>query len=281
MFKTVHERKSVVVTVLFTAVVLFLLFFSGLRYVDPPEEYGVAINFGTSDVGAGEPKLNESVKSAPKETTKEVEQPKEVVKTPQPPVQEKVLTQSTEEAPVVQEKKTPEVKKVMDPVKKKEKPQPKPKEAPKPEKPKPTKQTQSVLDNLFGNPSSGETTNGEGDDDKQGLKGSEKGDPNSNKYYGNDGLGGDGNYLLKGRRALTKPKEKPNCNEEGTVVVRIEVDKNGKVIRAVPGVKGTTNNNPCLLEPAKKAALATKWNPDGDAPNRQVGLIRYKFVLLE
>lgn len=280
MFKTIHQRKSVVITSLITAFVLFLLFFSGLRYVDPPEEYGVAINFGTSDVGAGEPKVNKSVKSSPQKTQKLTEQPKELVEST-PKVQEKVVTQNTEEAPVIEEKETPVKKELVKPVEKKEKAKPKPKELPKPEKPKPTKETQSALDNLFGNPSKGETTSGEGDDAVEGLKGSEKGDPNSNKYYGNDGLGGDGNYLLKGRRALTKPKQKPDCNEEGTVVVRIEVDKNGKVIKAVPGVKGTTNNSPCLLEPAKKAALATKWNPDGDAPSRQIGLIRYKFVLSE
>lgn len=278
IFKTTHQKKSAIITTIFMIVVLFLMFFCGISHLDPPEEYGVAINFGTSDVGSGEPKLNESIKSDPVKTETSQAQ-EEVVPEKVPLVEDEVLTQETDEAPVLENKKTlvPKKEKVIKkkviekkPVKKIEK-----------VKPTPNKATQNALNNLFGKKSEGETAQSEGDDKGKGVKGSLAGDPNSNKYYGNDGSGGDGNYLLKGRKALSKPINKPNCNEEGVVVVRIEVDKNGKVIRAVAGVKGTTNNNPCLLEPAKKAALATKWNPDGNAPNKQVGLIRYKFILSE
>lgn len=122
---------------------------------------------------------------------------------------------------------------------------------------------------------------GEGDDDSPGVKGNKKGDPKSSKYYGNNGSGGDSNYNLAGRNALSKPIEKPECNEEGIVVVSIEVDNTGKVIKAVPGVKGTTNTAKCLLDPAKAAALKTKWNPDPNAPNKQRGTIIYKFTLSE
>ena len=62
-------------------------------------------------------------------------------------------------------------------------------------------------------------------------------------------------------------------------MVSIEVDKNGKVIKAVPGIKGSTNTAPCLLGPAKQAALQTKWNADGEAPSKQKGTIIYKFSL--
>ncbi|MDO6803879.1 energy transducer TonB [Wenyingzhuangia sp. 1_MG-2023] len=275
VLKTVHQRKAAIITLLFTIGVIFLLFFAGLRYVDPPEEYGVAINFGTSDVGFGEPQPNKSIKSNPEKT--ETPAPKEEVAKATPLVQEKVVTQTTEEAPVVEEKITPIKKEVAKPVKEIKK------TAPKPEvkKPTPNKETQNALNNLFGNPSKGQEAKGEGDDAAGGVKGSQEGDPNSNKYYGNDGLGGEGNYLLKGRTALLKPTRIPDCNQEGIVVVRIEVDNNGKVINAVPGVKGTTNSSPCLFEPAKMAALETKWNPDGNAPPKQIGYISYKFTLSE
>jgi len=259
VFKTTFQKKSAMVTTVFAGVVVFLLFFCGLNYLDPPEEYGVAINFGTSDVGAGEPKLNESIESKP--LTDQVEKIQEKVEE-KVEVAEEVLAEGSKETVVLKpiKKKT---KKVVEKIK------------------KPTKETQDLLSNLFGKTATGKVAESEGDDNVNGVKGSETGDVNSNKYYGNDGLGGDGNYLLKGRRALSKPIRKPNCNEEGTVVVRIEVGVEGKVIKAVPGVKGTTNNSPCLLEPALKAALATKWNADGNAPNKQVGLIRYKFILSE
>lgn len=274
ILKTSYQRKSSIITLFVMMLVLFLMFFCGLKYSDPPEEYGVAINFGTSDIGSGEPVLNESIQSD--QTPSQEEFVEEVVEQ-NTVAEEKVLTQANTDAPLVKPKEKKEEVKIPKKIieeKKSEKPV-------KEKKPTPTKETQSALNNLFGNPSKGDVANGEGDDEQSGLKGTASGDPNSNKYYGNDGFGGDGNYLLKGRRTLSTPKRKPNCNEEGIVVVKIEVDTNGKVIKAVAGVKGTTNNNPCLLEPAKKAAMATKWNPDGDAPTKQIGYIRYEFVLLE
>ena len=111
------------------------------------------------------------------------------------------------------------------------------------------------------------------------MKGDEKGDPTSTKYYGNTGKSGDSNYNLAGRNALEKAKEQPDCQQEGTVVVSIEVDKNGKVIRAVAGDKGSTNTHPCLLKPAREAALRTTWNADPNAPSKQKGTIIYKFSL--
>ena len=56
-------------------------------------------------------------------------------------------------------------------------------------------------------------------------------------------------------------------------------DRNGNVISAVPGVRGTTNNSRCLTEPAKRAALATKFNKDDKAPSKQIGKIVYSFSL--
>ncbi|PIE99336.1 MAG: energy transducer TonB, partial [Polaribacter sp.] len=114
---------------------------------------------------------------------------------------------------------------------------------------------------------------------KQGVKGKVTGNPNSSKYYGNGGSGSGGNYLLSGRNALSKPTANPNCEEEGTVVVEIYVNKQGKVVKADPCKRGTTNSASCLCEAAKKSALNTKWNPDRDAPTTQKGKIIYRFSL--
>ncbi|MEI6864855.1 energy transducer TonB [Flavicella sp.] len=274
--KTNHQRKSAVITIVFMTSILMLMLFFGMKYVDPPEEYGIAINFGTSDIGSGPPIVQETIKSSP-----EPAQPKQEVtkqqETLEKEVIEDVVTQNSEEAPVIQKKEV--VKKVTP------KPQKKPKEIEKPvveEAPKPSEETQNALSNLLnGNKSDGDISTGEGDDDTTGLKGNELGDPNSSKYYGNAGSGGDGNYNLSGRSPLSRPIIKPDCNEEGIVVVRIEVDKSGKVIKAIAGVKGSTNTSPCLLKPAKDAALRTKWNADSEAPSRQVGRIIYRFSLSE
>lgn len=108
------------------------------------------------------------------------------------------------------------------------------------------------------------------------------GDPNASSYYGiRKGLDGDGNYLLGGRKAIVKKIIVQDCNQEGTVVVDIDVDRSGNVTKAIPGGKGTTTNSKCLLDPARRAALETKFNSDPNAPESQIGRIIYRFSLSE
>ena len=270
---TKHKKKSAGITSVILILLLWMIFSFGMKYFDPPAEYGIAINYGETNYGSGEKKIT-PIKKAPVEEVKE-EKIEEVVKeVPKETIQEEVVTQTEKEAPVIEKPKKIEKKEVPKKVEpKKEKPKPKPK--PK----KPSKNTLKAFDNLLKGDKSDGKPKGEGDDEKDGLKGDKNGDPTSSKYYGNKGKGGDSNYNLAGRNALSKPIEQPDCQEEGTVVVSIEVDKNGRVIRAVPGVKGTTNSASCLLKPAKEAALRTTWNADPNAPTKQKGTITYKFSL--
>ncbi|WP_330442947.1 hypothetical protein [Flavobacterium sp. C4GT6] len=80
---------------------------------------------------------------------------------------------------------------------------------------------------------------------------------------------------------VTTVKLVSDCLEQGIVVVEVHVDRSGKVIKAVPGVRGTTNNAACLLEMAKKAALETKFNGSNKAPEIQLGNISYDFRLTD
>jgi outer membrane biosynthesis protein TonB len=269
---TKHKRKSAGITIVILLLLLFVIFNYGMQYLDPPEEYGLAINFGDSNVGAGEPVKRTKKAPTPKVIEKEEVVHEEVKETPKEFIKEEIITEDTsKDVPVVE--KVEEVKK--EPVKevvKKEIPKEKP-------KPKPSKETTDALNSLLNGNASDGAPKGEGDDKKEGVKGNEKGDPDSNKYYGNTGSGSGGNYNLAGRKALSKPIEQPDCQEEGIVVVRITVDKNGKVVSAVPGVKGSTNTAACLLRPAKEAALKTTWNADNKAPSNQTGTIIYKFSL--
>ena len=61
---TEHKRKSAVLTTLVMALILFLIFTLGLKYFDPPLEYGIAVNFGTSDVGSGDVQPTEPLKAS-------------------------------------------------------------------------------------------------------------------------------------------------------------------------------------------------------------------------
>ncbi|MDX1333950.1 MAG: energy transducer TonB, partial [Robiginitalea sp.] len=138
------------------------------------------------------------------------------------------------------------------------------------------------LDALMGglNNSEGQAQGSEGDDNRAGDKGNPDGDPYASTYYGSPGSGsGTGGYGLSGRSLKGREVVQQECNQAGRVVVRIEVDRSGKVISATPGVKGTTNNDPCLLEPARKTAFLHRWNPDSNAPQKQVGFVVVNFKL--
>lgn len=275
MINTPNERKSLAITTAIYAVLFLLLFFFGLSYLDPATEEGIAVNLGYSDYGSGNKQPLKPIKSAPKPTPATPEKVEALQETSKA-TKTKTLTQDNVDAPVVNTKKEKKKTKVKKPKEVK-------KEIPKPVQRKPDSSTKSALDSFLNGPKkNGTSKSGEGNDNISGDKGKSNGDPNAKSYYGTGkGLDGDGNYRLGGRKALNKEKRTPDCNESGTVVVRIVVDRNGKVLSATPGIKGTTNTASCLMKPAKSAALATKFNSDAKAPTKQIGSIVYIFKLSE
>ena len=68
-------------------------------------------------------------------------------------------------------------------------------------------------------------------------------------------------------------------SETGKVVVAIIVDKQGKVISAIPGDVGSTTNSAYLYKLAKEAALSTPFNASPDGKETQKGTISFNFVL--
>lgn len=96
---------------------------------------------------------------------------------------------------------------------------------------------------------------------------------------GETGYRGTGiSYSLSGRTASATPKPSYPGGEEGTVVVKITVDRNGRVTAAEPGQRGTTTMNPDLHDAAKRAALQAKFNVDVNAPAFQTGTVTYRFI---
>ena len=272
LLDTQHKKKSMTITVIIHAIIILLLFYVGLSYLDPPPENGIAINFGIMDTGSGKIQPPKKVSTAPKQkvSTLATKEPSEA--------KEDLITQETTDAPVIKkEENKEEVREVEEMVEKEIQGQ---KSKKKPD-PKPDKTTTDALSSLINGPKSeGENQLGEGSDETGGDKGDAEGDLSAKSYYGTGkSLDGDGNYLLGGREALNKKKFLQDCNEAGIVVVSIEVDRIGNVIDATPGVRGTTNNSKCLLDPAKRAALATKFNEDDKAPFKQIGKIIYRFSL--
>lgn len=272
---TIHKRKSATITAIIMSLLLLAIFFFGMTYMDPPVESGIAVNFGTSNVGKGDIQPVEPVKTQnnQQEVQEEVVEEQEVEESSaEDVITEEVVTQESEES--IRIKKEAEAKRKAEEAERKAKAEAERKKREEDEK-------RRKLDEMMGglNKSDGKTTGGEGDDNTGGDKGNENGDPNSNGYYGNGGSGGNGDYQLGSRKPLNKPKPKYECNEEGLVVVAIEVDRSGKVIKATPGVKGSTNTAQCLLSQAKIAAMKTTWQADSKAGAKQIGIIKYRFSL--
>jgi len=141
----------------------------------------------------------------------------------------------------------------------------------------------------FANSGSGSSGTGSGDGKSQGAtfpggnQGVSSGDANAGNYgSGGSGSGDQGSgvsYALTGRTATSLVKPDYPGNDAGTVVVKVTVDKYGKVTAAEPGARGTTIMNQQFWNAAKTAALKTKFNLDESAPAFQQGTISYRFVL--
>jgi membrane protein involved in colicin uptake len=295
---TEHKKKSFTLTTILLSVLLLLLFYIGLTYMDPPIENGITVNFGAMEFGMGEEQPIKKIKSQPAEPVEEQEeevveekpaaQPEEVAEEDlTEKATEKVLTQEDEESIRIkqQEAARREAEEAAKKAKAKAEQLAREQKAAE-EKAQREKEEakRRKVDDLIGgiNKSDGEVQGGEGDDNRPGDKGQPDGDPYATSYYGSPGSGsGTGGYGLSGRSLVSKGKVQQDCNEEGRVVVKITVDRNGKVIDATPGVKGTTNNDPCLLEPARKTAFLHKWNLDSKAPSQQIGFVVVNFKLGE
>ena len=282
MLDTPHKKKSAGLTAVIGVLLLILFFLLGLTYYDPPISYGMEVNFGTLAEGSGKVQPQKKVQAIEKVKEKVVEVEEKVESEPPKQITEEyvkeVLTEEKSTVVVTEKKESSEVVKPIT-----EKLESEAQDEPVEEKPKVSEATKSVVSSLLKNKAEkGEEIEGEGDDAVQGDKGKIEGNPYSSSYYNNFGLGGKGKgYGLNGRNLQSNGKVVQDCNQEGTVVVRITVNNQGEVIKAEPGVKGSTNTHPCLLEPARKTALLHKWFPDGKAPAEQIGFVVIQFKLGE
>ena len=281
VFDTPHKKKSAGLTLITAFLLIFLFFFLGLSYYDPPVSYGMEVNFGNSINGSGNIQPLKQVTQ--KKSSSIVNKPKVERKSESKPTQKKVVSKAIK--PVLKDEKSTipiinknEVEKesIISNQKKEE-------ELIKNKKPKVTDDTKNLVSNLIKNRKKEDIEKkGEGDDQIFGDKGKKDGNPYSSSYYNKAGLKGIGKgYGLNGRSLMSNGKVIQECNQEGIVVVRITVNKLGNVIIAEPGVKGTTNTHPCLLAPAKKTALMHKWYPDSKAPEQQIGFVVIQFKLGE
>ena len=250
------KRKGIIGTIVFHIIVIVILFIVSMSPPDPPRpEIGMEVNLGYSDQGMGNvqpPKPVQNVAPKPVQETQ--------------PTKDNVVTQDTEESIKLDDSKT----KVNE----------QPKETIKKPVEEPVEEKKKTINNdfVFKKKTTTATGGNEGKTGKPGDQGKENGKPDATNY---DGLGGNGNgisFSLAGRAAKKLAKPTNNSDEQGTVVIKIWVDRSGKVINARMQVKGSTSSTK-LQNLAIAAALKAQFNSNPNATEVQTGTITYKFVL--
>jgi outer membrane biosynthesis protein TonB len=264
-----ERQYGIIGSVLLHSALLLILIFTYINLSKPaPSEGGIFINFGDVATAGGpeEPQLNN-------------QQTQAAAASPSQPAEadDGMLTQEIEEAPAV---KKPAATKKTEPKKTETKPVTKPAEKPQPTTPPTPTVNKKAL--YTGKGATGQSTTKTGTSEGiykgSGNMGDPDGTPESDNY--SKGLGGSGiGFNLNGRNPVHLQKPEFTVHKDGIVVVEITVDRNGKVISATPGVKGSTIVDNTLYAAAKKAALESKFNLKSDAPEKQIGTITYHFKL--
>jgi TonB family protein len=276
-YEDTNKPLAWVLSVVFHAMVIGLLFIIVLKTPIPPYPTvgggsGLEVNFGSSDQGTGEVQPEEYL---PVNTRVIGQKESEVTtKTGKTSSEENILTQETEEAPVISTSKKTDAKKpaqeitINDPV---------------------------VNPNALYKKHQKTQGGSEGETGKPGDQGNPGGSMYSKNHYGEPGSGagtgagngvgtGTGNGIgpsfdLSGRTSKFLPKPEYRAYETGTVVVKIWVNKQGVVTRAESGARGTNTSSQVLQRLAQEAALKARFSPNPNAPEEQKGSITYHFVL--
>jgi colicin import membrane protein len=281
-----EKVKAFVGTALIYVVVsaILVLFGFSMPAIPPPEE-GILVNFGTDETGIGliepSPPAQEEV-SAPAAAVSAVNSN-----------EEPLLTQNNEEAPVVKKIDPEAEKKRLDKIeadrkhreeveaerirKEQEETERKRIEAEQKRQSDIMNRTKNALAN---SKNAGTTSTGEGITEGAGNQGVPTGSVDSRNHAIGSGTGDSGiSYDLQGRGIQKLPHPKYDYQGEGKVVVEVSVDRTGKVIQAIPGVKGSSTLDDYLLKVAKDAAMEATFEVKNDAPVVQKGTITYTFKL--
>ena len=282
IFDSPHKKKSASITFVVALLLVILFFGLGLTYYDPPIDYGMEINLGSTVQGYGNIKKQnqESSKLDGAGKDQSLVKPNTTSNAKINPSKKSKSVLTERKSSISISKKESSIKQNQDPNKSKENKKIE-KLTIKKEIPKVSKTTKNIVSNLLkkNNQLNEELSN-------ISLKGLDENSQNesgySSTYYNNSVFGSyTKGYGLNGRSLKSKGKVLQECNEQGLVVVRVSVNRQGEVVSAEPGVKGTTNTHPCLLDPAKKTAQLHKWFPDYDAPELQIGFVVIQFKLGE
>ncbi len=271
-----HRLFGLLGTVVLHGLILLLFYFIVLHPPDPPLEGqgkgGTELRLGDPDVGGPEQTPQ------PDQVSKEVYTPIEEKVEETPPV----VSDDPESVAIEQKKQDKKVDKKM------EQPLTDKKVTPQIDLPQKTVDAHALYHK--------KPNQGSGTGSETGIQGGPDGvpggAPDGNGGTGGIGPGGPGigdgigegdkgndkvGIELSGRKVQELPNIEDHSKAVGKVVVSIIVNREGKVIKAVPGQVGTTTTDESLMEKAKQGALKTRFNTKEDAPDEQRGTMTFIF----
>src|SRR5690606_10261356 len=252
---------SAIIMGVFLAVSYFIVFGMPLQQVGTG---GIVVNYGTADVGMGsdymsidEPSVDPNANFLPPDRVTPETTPTETPASQSS--DQNIVTQNTEEAPVVNttQKKTSET----------------PTTSPETKESKP----QVNVNALYKGRKNTGTGQGDGTGDTPGNQGDPDGDPLAPNY--GEGGSGTGNvrHTLANRRFVNLPRIQDDGQSRGKIAVEIRVDKNGEIVYARAGAKGTTLSDLNLWRKCEQAVLGARLNRLESAPDVQVGVVVFDF----
>ncbi len=273
------------------AVLLLFVFLVAWRAPNPPlPEFGIELNFGTSNRGTGD--IQPQTKPAAAETTEEAkpDAPEEIVAEPEEEVSEETPVQEAEEitgpveatpdqarvpeevAPVTE---TPTPAPVKEP---EEKPVEKPKVMPEKETPKPPKVLYPGKKEGAAGTSGDKNTPAAANQGDQPAATGDQGDPQGNvdarSLYGNAGGGGGTSLEMTGWMWDSKPDPEEDTSESGKIVFEVIIDDRGEVISARP-VNYTVSASLMKIYQAEVERLTFTQTSPGAAPPTTKGRITF------
>ena len=258
--------KAFVISTAIMGVLLAISFLIVASRIEPEEigTGGIIVNYGTSEIGMGDDYMSiEEPSTAPDANNtppdKVITENQEVSDPASEVTDKSIVTQDAEDAPEIATKaKAP---------------------AKSPSVSLPAKENKPTVNQnaLYKGKKNDGKGAGDGTGDVPGNQGSKDGDPLS-PDYGEGGSGFGGVALdLKSRRFTNLNVPKDDGQKYGRVAVRIFVDKNGVVVNAIPGVKGTTLSDKAIWEKCRVAVMGASLNKLESAPETQIGVVMFNF----
>lgn len=261
------KGRALAGTIIFHAVLLLSFIFFGLSTPLPlPEEHGVLVVRGYMDDGAGElqPLAAPPPEPSPRPSTPAADP-------------EQVVTQESQESVALPDEAGEEQVEHEQPVAERQEVLPDPQEAVEEE---PEEEPLPEVDPraLFpGRDQRSTDRQDHGEAEERGDAGRPEGATGVDQFEGT-GPGDGVEYTLTGRKANYLPLPEYTTLATGRVVVQITVNRQGQVIRATAGARGTTTTDRTLHRLAEEAARRARFDLKADAPEEQIGTITYNFI---